>query len=522
MNERLEMIERRLRDMRRAFRWAVVLLTLTIGALGMVAGGGLGVSLAVIAITAVYVITYRVTFPMAGLIGLISQMAEEAEKRRTHDTLHDRLTGLPNRTHLLDHLDRSLAAASRGAHRVGICLIDLKGLRRVNEAQGAAVADLALRRCAAIVRMETRKGDFVARVSGDEFIIVAPDIEDPGELTAMASRVTRAIRRPFDVGYATLEFGCSAGVIHSEIGEIDPDRLLADAALALRAAIEKSADFILFDADLRENFEAQIRLRTELSDALAKGQIQPWFQPQIDARTGAAVGMEALARWIHPERGVLGPADFFDIADEFGLMDKIDEVILDASLDALIVWRKAGLEALRVGVNVSARRLGDQFLAERVKWALEARDLDPEDLCIEVLESVLIDDADCEVAKTLNSLSRLGVGVDLDDFGTGHASISTLKRIKVDRIKIDRSFISEVDRDERQRKVAQTMIDLAASVGVKALAEGVETAGEKTLLAKMGCDELQGYLIARPMPVEDAAEWLGAKSQEIASITAPG
>lgn len=502
------MIEERLLQMRRAFRWALAALSAALIALGAFAEDLLGGGLVIVALIAVYVLAFRVTKPMANLISAISHLVTEAETKRDHEARHDMLTGLPNRAHLMEYLNYSLGNAARRDARVGLCLIDLKGLRRLNEARGCPIGDQALRRCAAVVRTETRRGDFVARIGADEFMIVSLLAEEIDELVAIATRLSRSLRRPFGIDGEEIEFGCTAGVVLTEIGETSADRLVNDAAIALRRAKEDGVDCILFEPAMRVDFDAALRLREELAGAIETGQIKPWFQPQIDARTATPTGVEALARWEHPERGVLGPGVFFGVADEFGLMDRIDERILDASLDALIAWRKAGVDMPRVGVNLSARRLRDPYLTERVKWALEERELEPSDLCIEVLESVLIDHPDCEIAQNLNSLSRIGVSIDLDDFGTGHSAIATLKRVKVDRIKIDRSFVTAIDSDEHQQKVAKTMIELAQSFNIKALAEGVETPLEQARLTAMGCDEIQGFGLARPMPEAEIAPWL--------------
>ncbi|MEM8755072.1 MAG: bifunctional diguanylate cyclase/phosphodiesterase [Pseudomonadota bacterium] len=508
MTERLQKIEQGLLRARDRFRAALACLAAALTAFAVLSGDMAVAAAALAGLAAVAGLGLLVARPLGALIEAVARFAEEAETRRNHEVRHDDLTGLPNRAYLMEFLDYTLNNASRRDGRVGVCMIDLKGLRRLNEARGCLVGDQALRRCATLVRTETRRGDFVARIGADEFMIVSSDAAEVTELAVIAARICRALRRPFDVDGAQVEFGCAAGVALTERGDVCPDRLVNDAAIALRAAKDREKECVVFEAALREDFDASLRLRDELKAALGRGEIRPWFQPQVDARDGRVLGLEALARWEHPGRGPLGPGAFFDIAEEFGLLDRVDEAVLDASLDALIAWRADGLDVPQVGVNLSARRLNDPYLAERVKWALEARDLEPSDLCIEVLESVLIDRPDCEVARNLDSLSRIGVSVDLDDFGTGHAAIATLKRIKVDRIKIDRSFVTNVDVDPDQRKVAQTLIDLARSLGIKALAEGVETAGEQAQLAAMGCDALQGFGLARPMPAGEIGPWL--------------
>lgn len=428
-----------------------------------------------------------------------------------HTLRHDQLTGLPNRRHMREFLDMSLSQAGRHGHRVGLVQLDLVGFRNVNDTRGHAVGDLVLQRVAGLILVECRKGDFVARIGANEFAIVCSFAENLDELHALSDRLCRLIAEPFELDGVACELRCAAAITLSEDGEVDPIRLQKDVDIALGLAKQGDCGAsVVFAPHMRDAFEQKEALRSDLKRALEREEIEPFFQPQINARTGALDGFEALARWRKPGEGVLSPAQFLDAAAEFGLGQRVDEMIMDKAFAALAAWRRRGLIVPRIGVNITATELRDPFMTERIKWAAERYDLEPSDICIEILESVLVEEEDDAVAKNIASLSRIGFHIDLDDFGTGHASIATLQRFCVDRIKIDRSFVSDIDSDAEQQKVAGAMINLAHSLDVVALAEGVETEAEYAMLARMGCDFLQGYGIGKPLSEEAATEWIRA------------
>ncbi|MEM7271275.1 MAG: EAL domain-containing protein, partial [Pseudomonadota bacterium] len=357
-----------------------------------------------------------------------------AHKDLGHSIRHDALTGLPNRRHHREFLDMTLAQATRHGRRVGLCHIDLVGFRRLNETRGEKIGDLVLQRVAGMLRCETRKGDFVARIGADEFAVIASWVMEPEELTTMSARLCKLIGEPFEIDGVKCELDCVSAVVVSEHGEVDHHRLLKDVDITLASAKRDRVKCLEFSTELRETFEAKEQLREELKAALERSEIEPFFQPQICAKSGRIDGFEALARWRHPTRGVLSPFHFLDAISEFGLGDQLDETILEKSLDALISWRNAGLNAPRVGINFSADQLRDPFMAEKIKFAVEQRELEPSDVCIEILETVLVEGEGEQTAQNIAALSSIGFSIDLDDFGTGHASIATLQRFSVDRI----------------------------------------------------------------------------------------
>ena len=449
--------------------------------------------------------------PLSNRVRETANEVLKSNEELRHSLRHDQLTGLPNRRYMREFLDMVLSQAKRHGHRVGLLQIDLIGFRILNDTRGHAVGDLVLQRIAGLMLVESRKGDFVARIGSNEFAVICSFAEDISELQALSERLCELIAEPFEINCVTCDLKCAAAITLSDVGEVDPLRLQRDVDIALAAAkLQGTGCSIVFSPEMRKAFEEKEALREDLKRGLEAKEIEPFFQPQINANTGELDGFEALARWRHPTRGILSPFHFLDAAAEFGLGERVDEIIMDKAFAALAGWRRRGLVVPRMGINITAVELRDPFMAERIKWAVERHELEPPDICIEILEGVLVEEEGEEVAKNIASLSRIGFQIDLDDFGTGHASIATLQRFSVDRIKIDRSFVSDIDSDAEQQKVAGAMIGLAHSLEVAVLGEGVETEAEYAQLAQMGCEYLQGYWIGKPMPEETATEWIRA------------
>ena len=259
--------------------------------------------------------------------------------------------------------------------------------------------------------------------------------------------------------------------------------------------------------------------RAKYSSALETGEIFAWFQPQVDATSGQVTGFEALARWEHPERGLIAPGGFLSDVEKAGLSQRLAEVILKQSLTALNAWDAAGFDVPRISVNFSNDELRNPRLPDYVRWELDRHNIDPGRLVVEVLESVVSENTEDVVPKTLNALSRIGCRIDLDDFGTGFTSFINIRRFKVSRIKIDRSIVSQVDRDEDQFKMVSALFAFSAELGIETLAEGVETEGEAETLKTIGCHEIQGYHISRPMPLGETLNWLEDRLPSAPSVT---
>ncbi len=384
-----------------------------------------------------------------------------------------------------------------------VVLLDRHG----RAAQTEILTRSAERLCAAL-----REGDTVARLEGGGFaVVLAPvrrmDLETAIQLSA---RLQAALASPISVNAARLYVTCSIGFCLGVRAPEANGRALLDAAQvaadeALRNGPGAIRAYATDMARTRADREAQ---REDLEQALDEGQIRAHFQPQISTDTGAITGFEALARWYHPERGLIPPAEFLPMIDDAGLSERLCEVMLYNALSALAHWDKAGLKVPNVSVNFSKGELRNPRLADKLKWELDRFELSPSRLTVEILETVVAETDNDVVVSNISALARLGCGIDLDDFGTGHASITSIRRFALRRIKIDRSFVTRVDEDREQQKIVSAILSMAEQMGLQTLAEGVETPGEHAMLAQLGCGDVQGFGIARPMPVEDTADWI--------------
>lgn len=332
-----------------------------------------------------------------------------------------------------------------------------------------------------------------------------------------AGRLQAALEEPFSVSashvYVSASIGfCTEARMPRRDAEVFLDaaeRAGADAALHGPAAIRA------FSSDMQAVLRDRHELADEVGSALENGQITAWFQPQINTSTGHVSGFEVLARWHHPERGLIAPGLFLPAIAQVGLLERLGEVMLFQALTALQAWDKAGYSVPSIGVNFSQDELGNPKLIDKIRWELDRFELEPARLSVEILETVVTQSDDDVVTRNIAALAQLGCGIDLDDFGTGHASISSIRRFDVSRIKIDRSFVMQVDRDEAQQKMVSAILSMADQLGLETLAEGVETIGEHAMLAQLGCDYIQGFGLARPMPYEKTALWMDQHLEKI-------
>lgn len=429
--------------------------------------------------------------------------------RIEHMALHDQLTGLPNRRALEGHLRQLLVESGDDAGRTAVLHVDLDRFKHVNDTLGHAAGDGLLKHVASAMRALVKADDLVARVGGDEFVVILSNIADADHAGDVAQRLIDAVSQPMTLGDEAVSVGASVGIALSNRRSDDVERLLSDADIALYVA--KGAgrgQFRYYSDETRINFERDMSLLRALRSGLERGEVFAHFQPQVNDVDDTVIGFEALTRWAHPERGILSPEAFINLAFEHGLGDRITETVIESAVSALSAWRAAGLSAPCVSVNLAAKQLRDQALAETLDDVLMSAGLAPTDLSIEVVESVLFGDDVDPALDTIRRLKDRGYRIELDDFGTGHASISSLRRFQVDRVKIDRGFVSGVDTDDEQAMITHTMVDLCRNLGIDCLAEGVETEGERARLRAMGCSRFQGFHVARPMSQEDAASWL--------------
>ena len=432
-----------------------------------------------------------------------------AKTRIEHLALHDQLTNLPNRRALQEYLEHCFDLAPSSEHRVAVLHVDLDRFKQINDLMGHAAGDEILRHAARAMQQQIGADDLTARVGGDEFVIVLRQAGTDAQVECIANRIIEAVSQPIEIWGDFVHVGASVGIAFLMAGETDPARILSNADIALYIAKSKGRGRASFYNDAtRARFEGNMALLKDLRCGLDNGEITAFFQPQVDGVTGEVIGFEALARWRHPERGMLDPGVFITLAFEHGLGDRLTERIVSDAIAALLEWRARGLPAPSVSVNFSAKQLRDGGLVEYLDDTLFAAALEPEDIAIEVLESVLFSDGVDPALNTIAQLQKRGYKIELDDFGTGHASISNLRRFKVDGIKLDKDFVAGVDQDAEQEVILRTMIDLCRNLGIVCLAEGVETEAEKNKLISLGCSRFQGYGVARPMPQDAVTEWL--------------
>jgi diguanylate cyclase (GGDEF)-like protein len=364
-----------------------------------------------------------------------------------------------------------------------------------------------------------RDGDNVTRYAQNCFAITLKPVRqlDLELCIQMASRLQLAVEDPVSIDGAAVYLSASVGFcLRSRcVGTTGQDWLDCGETALAEARRHGPSAVRAFSAQLHQQRVAKGKLFDEVTAALDAGQIQPWFQPQISTDTGKVTGFEALARWFHPDRGMIPPADFLDAIEEAGLLERLAEVMMYHSLTALKAWDQAGLDIPQIGVNFAGPELQNPNLVEKIKWELDRFELTPDRLAVEVLETVVADSPDDVIALNINGLGELGCRIDLDDFGTGHASISAIRRFSVNRIKIDRSFVMKADRDPEQQRMIGAILSMAERLNLETLAEGVETVGEHALLAQLGCHHVQGFGIGRPMPFDKTLDWIAAHEAKL-------
>ncbi len=424
------------------------------------------------------------------------------------------LSGLALRPQVIGALDHALGEAVATGRTTACLVLQIDEADRLLDRHGRAAQTEVLTRCSERLCGALREGDTVARLEGGGFAVALGPVRrlDLEVLVQLSARLQAALSPPVPIDaarlYVTVSVGfCLAGRAPEANGRsmLDAAQVAADEALrngpgAIRAYLP----------DMARKRADRDAYRAQLEAALDEGQIRPHFQPQVDTDTGAVSGFEALARWHHPDRGLVPPAEFLPAIDDAGLSERLCEVMLFQALSALSRWDKAGLRIPSVGVNFSAAELRNPRLPEKVKWELDRFDIAPDRLSVEILETVVAQTDNDVVVRNISQLAALGCGIDLDDFGTGNAPLSNIRRFAVRRIKIDRSFVTRVDEDRDQQKIVSAVLSMAERLGLGTLAEGVETPGEHAMLAQLGCGHVQGYSIGRPMPFEDTADWIAA------------
>ena len=445
----------------------------------------------------------------------ISDLTRErlAEATLAHSAQHDGLTDLPNRTLLTDRIRHALERRRSESTVLALLFCDVDGFKNINDAYGHQIGDDMLRIVADRLSSAVRPGDTVARIGGDEFVILCETLEDFNDAATIAYRASAAVAAPITTGPADLEMTVSIGVAVAAVGEdVTADTLLRDADEAMYKAKRQGPNVVeLFDEQLRAAASSSLRLLAEMRRAEGDRELRLHYQPVLQLQNEAVIGVEALIRWQHPTRGLVQPDDFVPFAERSGLIVGIGAWVVHEACEQAAVWaadRQVPAADLTISVNVSGRQLARRAgLLRAVSLALDESGVEPTSLVLEVTESALMDDAEAAL-RVLTELKTLGVQIAIDDFGTGYSSLVYLKRFPVDLIKIDRSFVAGLGRDREDAAIVRSVIDLAHALGIEAVAEGVETEEIWDVLADLGCDSAQGWYASRPLPADRATEWL--------------
>ncbi|RWB54726.1 EAL domain-containing protein [Mesorhizobium sp.] len=473
-------------------------------------------------------------FATIGVIVLVAlfifRPMSKAILRKTHElvdarnsmafiAVHDGLTGLHNRTFLTDHFDTLIKGAHRRRERLAVIQFDLDRFKQINDTLGHAAGDYVLVVTAQRMRDSCRASDLCARLGGDEFVMILNGAGSTEDIHALAKRILGEINDPITFQGTTIMPGASAGIAVYPIDAENAQDLLVHADLALYSAKKLGGgSFSFFSEELRRELDYRKQLEQDIRTAISEKTFEVYFQPQVSLTSGKISGIEALVRWKHAARGMISPGEFIPVAEKCGFMPDIGRIVITKAINEAAEWDRAGIDFGRIAVNVSGTELRepdfDKFLFE----TLERAGLAPQKLSLEIVESVILDDEKTGIAAKLRHIRAAGVHLELDDFGTGYASLSHVNPNEIDRLKIDRRFVQNINENGDNTKIVRAITELARGLGISIVAEGAETEAELDSLMAIGCDQVQGYSIAFPMPQDKAREWLMARSPKKAKL----
>ncbi len=430
----------------------------------------------------------------------------ELRKQREYQLFHDLLTGLPNRALLIERLQQQLLRQPRTGESVAVLVMDLTDFKAVNDSLGHAVGDDLLKQIGPRLAASLRAADTIARLGGDEFAILLPGTDETGA-ARVAQKMLAALEQSFPLEGEALDIGASVGVAVAPAHATQAEQLLSRADVAMYAAKGSLAGLAVFSAEHERDGAGRLALMSDLRRAVDEGELVLYYQPQIDLRTGGITSVEALVRWMHPKRGLVGPDEFIPLAERTGLIKRLTRTVLTEAIRQARAWELAGLR-VPIAVNLSMRNIHDPQLPQTIAQLLQRWDARPDLLRLEMTETVLAADPE-RALQTMDSLRAMGAHIALDDFGIGYSSLAYLNRLPLDEIKIDRSFVIGMIDDESSATIVRATVELGHGLGYAVVAEGVENAETRQRLTALGCDAIQGFLVARPMPADQTAEWIG-------------
>ncbi|MWV16954.1 EAL domain-containing protein [Pseudomonas sp. L-22-4S-12] len=428
---------------------------------------------------------------------------KDSEANAMHLAQHDALTNLPNRVLIRDRMEQAIGQARRYKKRVALLFLDLDNFKIINDSLGHAAGDELLKEVAPRLQGIVGEMDTVSRLGGDEFLMALADVDDLAEVAAVATRVQEMLAQPFALNGMQIVTSISVGIaLFPEDGD-DFDTLLkhADMAMYQAKSLGRNA-FCFFDAQLNADARERLNLELDLRKALSRGEFVLHYQPIVDIHTGRLLAAEALIRWQHPQRGMITPDTFIGVAEQSGLIVEIGEWVVHEACRQMMLWQAAGLPRFVVSVNLSSVQFRRGNLESLIRSALERCGLHPGCLELELTESILLQDSQ-DFIDLLHRLKALGVRLSIDDFGTGYSNLSYLQRFRVDKLKIDQSFVRRLQDSPQEQAIVTAIIQMAKSLNLLTTAEGIEDEATRQLLAALGCDQGQGYLFARPLAADD-------------------
>jgi diguanylate cyclase (GGDEF)-like protein/PAS domain S-box-containing protein len=455
------------------------------------------------------------------IAGTIEDVTERraAEEKLLHDAQFDVLTDLPNRLVCEDRLGRALVQARRRGSGVAVLFIDLDRFKTVNDMLGHSVGDAALCQVGERLSRCVRAGDTVARIGGDEFAVVLVEIAHPKDAGAVAQKVIDTMAPPMQIDGHEVFLSASVGIAAFPADGAEGKTLLknADAAM-LKAKTVGRSTYQYYTAAMNERAMEQLLLENDLRRALERDEFELYYQPKQNLKSGRITGLEALLRWRHPVRGVMSPADFVPLLEDSGLIVKVGDWVVRAACSQILAWQAAGVPATQVAVNLAAKQFLHHDVTGVIEQALKAG-VDPALLMLEITESDVMQRPE-EAVAMLHKLKARGIAMAIDDFGTGYSSLTYLKSLPIDVLKIDRSFVTGLPGDRDDVSIACAVIGMAHSLGLKVIAEGVETEAQRAFLVERGCDELQGYLLSRALAPDECAAFLRAHAPSVSAVGA--